>query len=73
MTALPTGEVPTDLTVSHMFVKACDLYDGFYDQLCEEDLRDARTVLEQSKVMDGSLVQERHTRRGFGFCFFASP
>lgn len=45
MRALPPEEIPTDLADAHMFVKACDLFDGFYHQLGEEDLRDAMGAL----------------------------
>eukprot|EP00752_Nemacystus_decipiens_P005073 g4604.t1 len=41
MRDLPATEVPMDLADAHMFVKARDASDGFYDQLGEEDLRDA--------------------------------
>ena len=39
--ALPAEDIPADLADAHMFVKACDLFDGFYHQLGEEDLQDA--------------------------------
>lgn len=69
MRTLPAEEVPSDLTESHIYVKACDLYDGFYDQLGEEDLRDAKAVLGLAKVMGGPLVQRivtwRQTDNGF--------
>lgn len=54
MRALPPPEgVPTDLADAHMMFKACDLFDGFYDQLGEEDIRDAMgAALGQAEVMD---------------------
>lgn len=52
-----------DLADTHMFVKAGDTFDGFYDQLDEEDLRDALGAASGlAKVMDESVVQERHAR-----------
>ena len=63
MRALPVAEVPMDLADTHMFVKAGDTFDGFYDQLDEEDLRDALGAASGlAKVMDESVVQERHAR-----------
>lgn len=48
---MPPEEVPTDLEDAHLMFKACDLFDGFYDQLGEEDLRDAMgAVLGQAEV-----------------------
>lgn len=41
MGALSADEVPTDLTDAHMLFKARDMFDGFSDQLSEEDVRDA--------------------------------
>lgn len=66
MRALPTEEVPADLTESHMLVKACDMYDVFHEQLGEEDLRDARAVSGLAKVMSGSLIM-CHSRLGVWF------
>ena len=71
MRALPAEEIPADLADAHMFVKACDLFDGFYHQLGEEDLRDAMGALSGdgeavnlAKVMDEYVpfAQERYTR-----------
>eukprot|EP00752_Nemacystus_decipiens_P005075 g4606.t1 len=45
MRAFPSEDIPTDLADAHMFVKACDLFDGFYHQLGEEDLKDAMGAL----------------------------
>lgn len=68
MRALPAMEVPTDLTDAHMFVKACDMFDGFYDQLDEEDFRDAMgAVSGLAKVMDESVMKEKHARYTWGF------
>lgn len=63
MRALPATEVPVDLADAHMFVKTRDMFDGFYDQLGEEDLRDAMgAVSGLAKVMvDESVEQEHHT------------
>lgn len=53
MNVLPPDEVPIDLMDAHMIFKACELFDGFYYQLGEEDLRDAMgVVLGQAEVMD---------------------
>lgn len=71
MRALPAEEIPVDLADAHLFVKACDLFDGFYHQLGEEDLRDAMGALSEdgeavnlAKVMDEYVpfAQERYTR-----------
>ena len=50
-----------DLADAHMFVKARDMFDGFYDQLGKEDLRDAMgAVSGLAKVICQSVLQERH-------------
>eukprot|EP00903_Cladosiphon_okamuranus_P014223 g13214.t1 len=41
MRVLPPEEVPTELRDVHMIFKSCDLLDGFYHELGEEDLKDA--------------------------------
>ena len=57
MKALPATEVPMDLADAHVFVKAGDIFDGFYDQLDEEDLRDALGAASGlAKVTDEPLV-----------------
>ena len=56
MRTLPAEKVPPDLTESHIYVKACDLYDGFYDQLGDQDLKDAKAVLGLAKVKGGTVV-----------------
>lgn len=69
--ALPPEEIPTDLTDAHMLYKVSYMLDGFYDQLGEEDLRDAMGVVSGvAKVMDESVMQERHAIHSF--CFLPS-
>ena len=59
MRALPAAQVPMDLADAHMFFKAGDTFDGFYDELDEEDLLDAIGVVSGlAKVMNESDAQE---------------
>lgn len=62
MRALPPFEVPTDLTDSHMFVKATDMSDGFYLQLSEDDLGDAVRAV-SGDTEDVSLAKVMHESR----------
>ena len=63
MNSLPPEDVPTDLRDAHMIFKSCDLLNGFYYELGEEDLRDAMgAVLGQAEVRDKSFAQERDAR-----------
>lgn len=65
--ALPPEEVPADLMDAYMFIKASDVCDGFFDELGEEDLRDAMGVVLGDagifgvpKVKDEPFVDEHH-------------
>lgn len=69
MRALPAEEVPTDLTDAHMWVKATDLFNGLFDELSEEDLKDGIGIasgdaiaVSLTKVMAESVALERHVR-----------
>eukprot|EP00903_Cladosiphon_okamuranus_P014222 g13213.t1 len=57
MKALPPGEVPIDLTDTHMFVKACDMFHGLNRHLDQEDLREAMGAI-SGKNGDHSLSKE---------------
>lgn len=76
MSALPAKEIPMDLADAHMFMKACDLFDGFYHQLGEDDLRDAMgavsgdtVAVNLTKVMVEPVAQERDDARQMHFFF----
>ena len=81
MKVLPPEEVPTDLTDTHMFVKACDMFDGYNHHLGEEDLRDAMgavsgdcEAVSLSKVIDvwksGCLSSRVASHAGFSVFVF---
>lgn len=66
--ALPAAEVPRDLMDADMFVTTCDMYDGFYDQLGEDDFKDAIGAASgKAEVMDASnlIGGARYTVRVF--------
>lgn len=50
MNSLPEEKVPVDLLDTHLFVKSCDMLEGYSHRVDEEYLREATETLESCNI-----------------------